>query len=69
MSVEQEALATRGSVGEGHGLGASNRKATDMQVKVEDFFRKTRLMLVIDEAHTYGHSTSAVIPVRSGSIG
>ena len=33
------------------GLAASKRKATDMQVKVEDFFRKTRLMLVIDEAH------------------
>ena len=33
------------------GQAASKRKATDMQVKVEDFFRKTRLMLVIDEAH------------------
>jgi AAA domain-containing protein len=33
------------------GLAASKRKATDMQAKVEDFFRKTRLMLVIDEAH------------------
>ena len=33
------------------GLAASNRKAVDMQIKVEDFFRKTRLMLVIDEAH------------------
>lgn len=33
------------------GLAASKRKATDMQVKVESFFRKTRLMLVIDEAH------------------
>jgi AAA domain len=33
------------------GLAASNRKATDMQVIVESFFRKTRLMLVIDEAH------------------
>jgi hypothetical protein len=33
------------------GLAASKRKATDMQVKVEEFFRKTRLMLVIDEAH------------------
>jgi AAA domain len=33
------------------GLAASKRKATDMQVKVEDFFRRTRLMLVIDEAH------------------
>ena len=35
----------------GIGLAASNRKAVDMQIKVEDFFRKTRLMLVIDEAH------------------
>ena len=33
------------------GLAASKRKATDMQVKVEEFFRKTGLMLVIDEAH------------------
>lgn len=33
------------------GLAASKRKATDMQVKVEDFFGKTGLMLVIDEAH------------------
>src|SRR5216684_3634105 len=33
------------------GLAASKRKATDMQVKVEEFFRKTQLMLVIDEAH------------------
>jgi len=33
------------------GLAASNRKATDMQVKVEEFFRRTQLMLVIDEAH------------------
>ena len=33
------------------GLSASKRKASDMQVKVEEFFRKTRLMLVIDEAH------------------
>ena len=33
------------------GLAASNRKASDMQIKVEEFFRKTRLMLVIDEAH------------------
>ena len=33
------------------GLAASNRKATDMQVKVEEFFRRARLMLVIDEAH------------------
>ncbi len=33
------------------GLAASNRKATDMQVKVEEFFRRTGLMLIIDEAH------------------
>ena len=33
------------------GLGTSNRKASEMQMKVEEFFRKTRLMLVIDEAH------------------
>jgi hypothetical protein len=33
------------------GLAASKRKATDMQVKVEEFFRKTGLMLIIDEAH------------------
>jgi len=33
------------------GLAASKRKATDMQVKVEEFFRRTGLMLVIDEAH------------------
>jgi hypothetical protein len=33
------------------GLAASNRKATDLQVKVEEFFCRTRLMLVIDEAH------------------
>jgi hypothetical protein len=33
------------------GLAASKRKATDMQFKVEEFFRKTGLMLVIDEAH------------------
>ena len=33
------------------GLAASNRKATDMQVKVEEFFRRTGLMLMIDEAH------------------
>jgi hypothetical protein len=33
------------------GLAASKRKATDMQVKVEAFFQKSRLMLVIDEAH------------------
>lgn len=32
-------------------LAASKRKGTDMQVKVEDLFRKTRLTLVIDEAH------------------
>jgi hypothetical protein len=33
------------------GLAASKRKATDMQVKVEEFFRRTGLMLIIDEAH------------------
>jgi hypothetical protein len=33
------------------GLAAGKSKATDMQVRVEEFFRKTRLMLVIDEAH------------------
>ena len=33
------------------GLSAAKSKAIDMQVRVEDFFRKTRLMLVIDEAH------------------
>jgi hypothetical protein len=33
------------------GLAAAKAKATDMQLKVEEFFRKTRLMLVIDEAH------------------
>jgi len=33
------------------GLAAAKSKATDMQVRVEDFFRRTRLMLVIDEAH------------------
>jgi hypothetical protein len=33
------------------GLAASNRKAIKMQIKVEEFFRKTRLMLVVDEAH------------------
>jgi hypothetical protein len=33
------------------GLAGSNRKPTDMQVKVEEFFRRTGLMLVIDEAH------------------
>jgi hypothetical protein len=33
------------------GLSSSNRKPTDIQVKVEEFFRKTGLMLVIDEAH------------------
>jgi hypothetical protein len=33
------------------GLAASNRKASKMQIKVEEFFRRTRLMLVIDEAH------------------
>jgi hypothetical protein len=33
------------------GLAAARAKAIDMQVRVEDFFQKTRLMLVIDEAH------------------
>jgi hypothetical protein len=33
------------------GLSASKRQGSDMQGKVEEFFRKTRLMLVIDEAH------------------
>jgi KaiC/GvpD/RAD55 family RecA-like ATPase len=33
------------------GLAASKRKGSDIQVKVEDFFHKSRLMLVIDEAH------------------
>jgi hypothetical protein len=33
------------------GLSSANRKPTDIQVKVEEFFRKTGLMLVIDEAH------------------
>jgi hypothetical protein len=33
------------------GLAASNRKAIKMQIKVEEFFRRARLMLVIDEAH------------------
>jgi energy-coupling factor transporter ATP-binding protein EcfA2 len=33
------------------GLSAARSKAIDMQVRVEDFFRRTRLMLVIDEAH------------------
>jgi hypothetical protein len=33
------------------GLSAAKRKGSDMQGKVEEFFRKTRLMLVIDEAH------------------
>jgi len=33
------------------GLSAGKSKAVDMQIRVEDFFRKTRLMLVIDEAH------------------
>ena len=33
------------------GLAAAKGKAIDMQVRVEDFFRRTRLMLVIDEAH------------------
>ncbi len=33
------------------GLAASKRKGSDMQVKVEEFFHKSRLMPVIDEAH------------------
>jgi hypothetical protein len=33
------------------GLASCNRKAIQMQVKVEEFFRRTRLMLVINEAH------------------
>jgi hypothetical protein len=33
------------------GLAAAKAKAMDMQVRVEEYFRKTRLMLVIDEAH------------------
>jgi hypothetical protein len=33
------------------GLSAAKSKAIDMQVRVEEFFRRTRLMLVIDEAH------------------
>jgi hypothetical protein len=33
------------------GLAAAKGKAIDLQVRVEEFFRKTRLMLVIDEAH------------------
>jgi KaiC/GvpD/RAD55 family RecA-like ATPase len=33
------------------GLAASKRKGSDIQVKVEDFFHKSRLMLVVDEAH------------------
>jgi len=33
------------------GLTAAKGKAMDMQVRVEEFFRKTGLMLVIDEAH------------------
>src|SRR6266567_209084 len=33
------------------GLAASKRKGSDLQVKVEDFFQKSRLMLVVDEAH------------------
>src|SRR5205807_65448 len=32
-------------------LAAAKGKAIDMQVRVEEFFRKIRLMLVIDEAH------------------
>ena len=33
------------------GLAATKRKGSDIQVKVEEFFQKSRLMLVIDEAH------------------
>jgi len=33
------------------GLSAGKSKAMDMQVRVEEFFRRTGLMLVIDEAH------------------
>ena len=33
------------------GLAASKRKAVEMQIRIEEFFRRTRLMLVIDEAH------------------
>jgi hypothetical protein len=38
-------------LGSAIGLATAKSKAIDMQVRVEDFFRKTRLMLVIDEAH------------------
>jgi hypothetical protein len=38
-------------LGSAIGLATARSKAIDMQVRVEDFFRKTRLMLVIDEAH------------------
>jgi hypothetical protein len=33
------------------GLAASKRKAVEMQIRIEEFFRRTRPMLVIDEAH------------------
>ena len=33
------------------GLAAVKRKGSDIQAKVEEFFRRTRLMLLIDEAH------------------
>jgi hypothetical protein len=33
------------------GLSATKRRGSDIQVKVEEFFQKSRLMLVIDEAH------------------
>lgn len=33
------------------GLAAAKRKAVEMQIRIEEFFRRTRLMLVIDEAH------------------
>ena len=33
------------------GLSVAKNKSINMQVRVEDFFRRTRLMVVIDEAH------------------
>jgi hypothetical protein len=33
------------------GIAATKRRGSDIQVKVEEFFQKSRLMLVIDEAH------------------
>jgi hypothetical protein len=38
-------------LGSAIGLATAKSKAIDLQVRVEDFFRKARLMLVIDEAH------------------